>query len=58
VPGLDPGVRFRCHALEPDAEPKLLLFSGTGFTPELAADAADSGGTVQLIGLERLYSGS
>jgi uncharacterized protein len=44
--------------LEPDAEPMLLLFSGTGFTPELAADAADSGGTVQLIGLERLYSGS
>ena len=43
---------------EPEAQPVLLLFSGVGFTPELAAEAADSGGTVQLIGLERLYSGS
>jgi hypothetical protein len=38
-------------------QPVLLLFSGADFTPGLAAEAADSGGTVQLIGLERLYSG-
>jgi uncharacterized protein len=44
--------------LEPGAQPVLLLFSGVGFTPELAAEAADTGGTVQLIGLERLYVGS
>lgn len=44
--------------VEPDAHPVLLLFTGVGFTRELNAEAADSGGTVQLIGLERLYSGS
>jgi hypothetical protein len=44
--------------LEPGGQPVLLLFSGAGFTPELAAEAANSGGAVQLIGLERLYSGS
>jgi len=44
--------------LEPQAQPVLLLFSGVGFTPELAAEAAGTGGTVQLIGLERLYAGS
>jgi len=36
----------------------LLFFSAAGFTPELAAEAADNGRTMQLIGLERLYSGS
>jgi uncharacterized protein len=41
-----------------DAHPVLLFFSAVGFTPELAAEAANSEGTVQLIGLERLYSGS
>lgn len=40
-----------------DAQPVLLLFSGTGFTEELAAHAAGSDGTVQLVGLERLYRG-
>jgi hypothetical protein len=44
--------------VEPDTHPVLLLFSGVGFTRELIAEAAGSGGTVQLIGLERLYSGS
>lgn len=36
----------------------LALFSGAGFTPELAEAAISSGGRVQLIGLERLYQGS
>jgi hypothetical protein len=50
---------LRAHGhLETDAHPVLLLFSAVGFTSGLAAEAADSGGTVQLIGLERLYSGS
>ncbi len=49
-------LRAQSH-LEPGVQPVLLLFSGAGFTPGLAAEAADSGGTVQLIGLERLYSG-
>jgi hypothetical protein len=44
--------------LEADAEPALLLFGGVGFTSELAAEATASSGTVQLIGMERLYSGS
>ncbi len=41
-----------------DASPRLLLFSGDGFTSELAKEAAASAGTVQLIGLDRLYTGS
>jgi AAA+ ATPase superfamily predicted ATPase len=41
-----------------DPQPTLLLFSGTGFTSELTADAADSGGEIQLIGLDRLYGGA
>jgi hypothetical protein len=44
--------------VEADVQPALLLFSGAGFTDELSAEAAGSGGMVQLIGLERLYSGS
>lgn len=35
----------------------LALFSGAGFTPELETAAADSGGRIQLIDLERLYRG-
>jgi AAA+ ATPase superfamily predicted ATPase len=50
-------LRVQRH-LEPGTQPVLLLFSGVGFTSELTAEVADSGGTVQLIGLERLYSGS
>jgi uncharacterized protein len=42
-----------------DQRPQVLaLFSGTGFTPELAGAAADSRGRVQLIDLDRLYTGS
>ncbi|MEV0973319.1 hypothetical protein [Microtetraspora glauca] len=37
---------------------RLLLFSGTGFMPALQEAAARSGGRVQLVGLERLYTGS
>lgn len=40
------------------AQPRLLLFSGSGFTPELTAQAEQGNGTIQLIGLDRLYSGS
>jgi uncharacterized protein len=40
-----------------DGEPKLLLFSRQGFTPELAAEAR-SRPDVALIGLHRLYHGS
>jgi hypothetical protein len=36
----------------------LLLFSGAGFTRELEAEATSSGGTIQLVGLDRLYFGS
>jgi uncharacterized protein len=39
-----------------EARPVLLLFSGAGFTSELTSEAAD--GTVQLVDLARLYSGS
>ncbi|MGH3290178.1 MAG: ATP-binding protein [Trebonia sp.] len=50
---------LRAHGhLETVAHPVLLLFSAVGFTSGLAAEAADSGGAVQLISLERLYSGS
>jgi AAA+ ATPase superfamily predicted ATPase len=39
--------------------PKVLaLFSGTGFSPELAEAAASSRGRIQLIDLTRLYTGS
>jgi AAA+ ATPase superfamily predicted ATPase len=41
-----------------DSSPVLLLFSGAGFTRELEAEAASSGGTIQLVGLDRLYFGS
>jgi hypothetical protein len=44
--------------VDADAQPVLLFFSGAGFTLELAAEAAASGGAVQLIGPERLYYGS
>ncbi|MFE3449288.1 ATP-binding protein [Nonomuraea sp. NPDC059194] len=36
---------------------RLLLFSGTGFMPALRAEAAASGGEVQLVDLARLYEG-
>jgi AAA+ ATPase superfamily predicted ATPase len=36
----------------------IALFSGTGFTPELTSAAAASGGHIQLVDLERLYTGS
>ncbi|WP_283136988.1 AAA family ATPase [Rhizohabitans arisaemae] len=43
---------------ERDRRPEtLLLFSGAGFTTELQAAAASSAGTIQLISLERLYTG-
>lgn len=42
-----------------DQRPQVLaLFSGTGFTAELADTAASSRGRVQLIDLGRLYTGS
>ena len=42
-----------------DQRPQVLaLFSGTGFTPELAEAAASSRRRVQLIDLARLYTGS
>ncbi|MGW5154349.1 hypothetical protein ACWEPN_02585 [Nonomuraea wenchangensis] len=41
-----------------EAPGRLLLFSGTGFMPALREAAARSGGRVQLVGLERLYTGS
>jgi uncharacterized protein len=43
--------------ISPDAEPQLIFISGAGFTSDLAAAAA-SGGQIQLVNLERLYSGS
>jgi AAA+ ATPase superfamily predicted ATPase len=46
------------HKIRADAKPRLLLFSGTGFTRELEEAATASDGTVHLIGLDRLYSGS
>lgn len=36
----------------------LALFSGTGFSPELAETAASSRGRIQLVDLDRLYTGS
>jgi hypothetical protein len=36
----------------------IALFGGTGFTPELTSKAAASGGRIQLVDLERLYTGS
>lgn len=41
----------------PDAEPRLLFISGTGFEDGLVATAAANGGQIQLIDLERLYAG-
>ncbi|TMR89957.1 DUF234 domain-containing protein [Nonomuraea basaltis] len=39
-------------------EPKaIMLFSATGFMPALEEAAEKSGGRVQLVGLERLYTG-
>ncbi|GGS46454.1 hypothetical protein GCM10010156_01420 [Planobispora rosea] len=46
---LDPG--------KVDGPPKLLLFSRSGFTPELRG-LAQGRDDVELIGLERLYVGS
>jgi AAA+ ATPase superfamily predicted ATPase len=40
------------------ASPVLLLYSGAGFTEDLAAQAARSDGKIQLVGLDRLYSGT
>ncbi|WP_218011140.1 hypothetical protein [Herbidospora mongoliensis] len=34
---------------------RLLLFSGTGFMPQLEEAARRSAGRIQLIGLDRLY---
>jgi hypothetical protein len=45
------------HKIPLGAQPKLLLFSGAGFTPELTEAAEASSGIVQLVGLDRLYSG-
>jgi hypothetical protein len=36
----------------------IVLFSGAGFTPDLTSTAAASGGRVQLVDLERMYTGS
>jgi hypothetical protein len=36
----------------------IVLFSSTGFTPELRNVAAASGSRIQLIDLQRLYTGS
>lgn len=36
---------------------RLLLFSGAGFMPALEETAADSGGRIQLVDLDRLYTG-
>jgi uncharacterized protein len=44
--------------ISPDAEPRLIFISGAGFTGDLGAAAAASGGQIQLVDLERLYSGS
>lgn len=44
--------------IDANRSPLLLLFSGAGFTPELEAEATSSGGAIQLVGLDRLYSGS
>lgn len=44
--------------IAPDAEPRLLLISGAGFDSGLVATAAASGGQIQLIDLERLYTGA
>ena len=42
-----------------DQRPQVLaLFSGTGLGSDLVEAAASSRGRVQLIGLDRLYSGS
>jgi len=42
-----------------DQRPRVLaLFSGTGFSPDLAEAAAGSRGRVQLADLDRLYTGS
>lgn len=37
---------------------RLLLFSGAGFMPSLREAAAESGGRIQLVDLERLYAGA
>ena len=50
VRGLLPSARV-------DRPPRLLLFGRSGFSPELAAEAA-ARPDVELIGLERLYRGS
>jgi uncharacterized protein len=50
VRGLLPGARV-------DRPPKLLLFGRSGFSSELAAEAA-ARPDVELIGMERLYLGS
>jgi uncharacterized protein len=44
--------------ISPDAEPRLLFLSGTGFTSDLTAAAGASRGQIQLVDLERLYTGS
>ncbi|WP_212735435.1 AAA family ATPase [Herbidospora galbida] len=36
---------------------RLLLFSGAGFMPQLEEAARESGGRIQLVGLDRLYEG-
>jgi hypothetical protein len=36
----------------------IVLFSGAGFTPEVRSTAAASGSRIQLVDLERLYTGS
>ncbi|GII79418.1 hypothetical protein Sru01_44000 [Sphaerisporangium rufum] len=41
-----------------EAPGRLLLFSGTGFMPALREAAARSDGRVQLVDLDRLYTGS
>lgn len=40
------------------AQAVCLLFSGAGFSDELKTEAARSSGTIQLVGLDRLYSGT
>jgi AAA+ ATPase superfamily predicted ATPase len=37
---------------------RLLLFSGAGFMPALTEQASRSGGRIQLVDLQRLYTGS
>ncbi|HUN37420.1 MAG TPA: ATP-binding protein, partial [Trebonia sp.] len=46
------------HKIPGDAQPRLLLFSASGFTSELELEASASDGQIQLIGLDRLYDGS